>query len=79
MSHWFDDFTKNLASAGSVPRRSFLQLVAAAAGTKLLEGIPLAGLVAGLPNRAFAAPGECTQQRIGTVVSREISLSRKGL
>jgi len=27
MSHWFDDLTKNLASAGSVPRRSFLQLV----------------------------------------------------
>jgi hypothetical protein len=40
MSHWFDDLTKNLASAGSVPRRSFLQLVAAAAGVKALEGIP---------------------------------------
>ena len=35
MSHWFDDLTKNLASAGSVPRRSFLQLVAAAAGVTL--------------------------------------------
>ena len=79
MSHWFDDFTKNLAGAGPIPRRSFLQLVGAAIGTRLVEGIPLAGAIASISfNRAIAA-SECAWRTAGTAKINEVSLNQNGI
>ncbi len=80
MSHWFDGFTKNLARTGTLPRRSFLKLIVATAGARLVEGIPFAALVAvALPSPAFAQPNTCTWRRAGNSISNEVTLSREGI